>query len=162
MLALTGAMSACGQAPSDVMAPTGSASGALTGPLHTVTLITPDWEPIQNLFVRGMGLTDQGLVQPAEDLAATQRALWGIPEDVSLRLHMRVACEGYLINRLLDVVETPLEDDALGRRLALDAQLPLDRGQPANEIIFFYESSPGEPAPQYTGSPPVRCGVPIQ
>ena len=102
-LTLTGAMGACGQAPSDVMAPTGTAGGALTGPLHTVTLITPDWQPMHKLFVRGMGLTDQGLVQPPEALAATQRALWGIPEDVSwqLRVLNRPAAPGTIQLRVL-------------------------------------------------------------
>ena len=70
-------------ARTDPMAPSSSAQGALTGPLHTVTVITPEWPPLQKLLVAGMGMTDSGPITPDATTAARQRALWGIPDDLT-------------------------------------------------------------------------------
>ena len=68
----------CQTTPVDVMAPT-NISTALTGPLHTVTLITNDYGAIDKLFVRGMGLT----MKPGTPDTSVQRSLWGLPEHFS-------------------------------------------------------------------------------
>ena len=71
-------LAGCRSAPVDVMAPTADTDDALTGPLHTITLITPEYSQIEKLFVQGMGLTESELHEP--ELAKLQRSLWGLPE----------------------------------------------------------------------------------
>ncbi len=70
-------------ARTDPMAPTSTAEGALTAPLHTVTLITPDWPELKKLLVDGMGLADSGPIPVDSNVTAQQRALWGMPADLS-------------------------------------------------------------------------------
>jgi len=64
-----------------------SATG-LTGPLHTVTIITPDLPGLAKLYRDGMGLA---LTGPLNIDAAAKRALsaaWGMPADLGWAMHM--------------------------------------------------------------------------
>lgn len=70
------------QAPVDVMAPDNVAAG-LVGPLHTVTVITPDWQPLERLFMTGLGLEETSNGQASEATLDVQRRLWGIPETIN-------------------------------------------------------------------------------
>lgn len=69
---------ACAPGQRDVMAP-GPADAAVTGPLDTVTLITPDYAPVQRLLVAGMGMEETEARAPAPPMAEVQRRLWGVP-----------------------------------------------------------------------------------
>ncbi len=71
--------------PADVMAPDEAAAPGVTGPLHTVTIITPEWQPLQKLFATGMGLEAVSNTRVSGIALANQRRLWGIPEPISWR-----------------------------------------------------------------------------
>jgi catechol 2,3-dioxygenase-like lactoylglutathione lyase family enzyme len=75
------------QAP-DHLAPTTPATPPIVGPLHTVTMITPDLAALAKLYRDGMGMELSGpIVLDAE----TKRALgaaWGMPDDLDWILHM--------------------------------------------------------------------------
>ena len=54
------ALNAVAQNNEDVMAATGRGENANTGPLHTVTIITPDLAALRKLYETGLGLTVTG------------------------------------------------------------------------------------------------------
>jgi hypothetical protein len=85
LLALTLAACVKPTPPADVMAPDEAAAPGITGPLHTVTIITPDWQPLSKLFATGMGLEEVASARVSGVALANQRRLWGIPEPIGWR-----------------------------------------------------------------------------
>lgn len=84
LVAAAVALAGCTAPQRDVMAPQ-SRDAAITGPLDTITLITPDYAPIEKLFVDGMGLTASAPTETTAAVRSVQRALWGMPEDLDWR-----------------------------------------------------------------------------
>ena len=66
----------------DRLAPTSNPADALVGELGWVTLITCSLEETLLFYRDGMGLTATGPEPVPDDLAQTQRQLWGIPEPI--------------------------------------------------------------------------------
>jgi catechol 2,3-dioxygenase-like lactoylglutathione lyase family enzyme len=72
----------------DHIMPKDPAASGLTGPLHTVTIITPDLPALAKLYRDGMGLELSG---PVTIDAAAKRELgkaWGMPADLGWAMHM--------------------------------------------------------------------------
>ena len=92
----------------DVMAATGNASDANTGPLHTVTFITPDLAGLRKLYETGLGLTVTGPHGLSDAERAAQRRLWGMPDDLGYEVYLfrRPGIDGTVQMRVL-VTERP-------------------------------------------------------
>ncbi|NKB43170.1 MAG: hypothetical protein GKS03_02710 [Alphaproteobacteria bacterium] len=92
----------------DVMAATGGDENANTGPLHTVTIITPDLAALRKLYETGLGMTVTGPHVVSEAGLATQRRLWGMPDDLGYEVYLfrRPGVEGTVQMRVL-VTEKP-------------------------------------------------------
>jgi len=92
----------------DVMASTASAENANTGPLHTVTFITPDLAGLRKLYETGMGLTVSGPYSVGSEERAAQRRLWGMPDDLGYAVYLfrRPGIAGTIQMRVL-VTERP-------------------------------------------------------
>ena len=134
---------ACVQQPEpvDVMAPADSSAG-LTGPLHTVTIITPDWPPLEKLFVAGLGLEETGNRKVEPSALAIQRQLWGIPETIAWRTRIlsRPAVPG---TAQLRVLVTDVATSA--HRLSWDRQElgPYGMGFPTLDVFAWDEQLRG-------------------
>lgn len=87
----------------DVMASTSSVEDAITGPLHTVTIITPDLAGLRKLYETGLGLTVTGPHAVSDEEQAIQRRLWGVPDDLGYEVYMfrRPAVDGTIQMRVL-------------------------------------------------------------
>jgi hypothetical protein len=72
-----------------------------------------------------------------------------VPPGVTVRLNVRADCRGYLIDRLLDVVESDATENGVRVR-HLSGQLPLDAAAPANDLILFFDPPP-QPPPEPAG-----------
>ena len=81
-------MPALAQTSDDVMAATSGGETANTGPLHTVTLITPDLPALRKLYETGLGLTVTGPHQLSAEERAAQRELWGMPDDLGYEVFL--------------------------------------------------------------------------
>jgi len=96
---------------SDALAPKTTDADAVTKQLHTTTLCTTDLETIRGFYGDGLGLRITGPVELDPAVRETQRALWGIPEDIGWQLYImdRPAVPGTIqIRVLLLNRETPL------------------------------------------------------
>ena len=87
----------------DVMAATGSNDDANTGPLHTVTLITPDLGGLRRLYETGLGLTVTGPYILPDNVRAKQQRLWDLPDDLGYDIYMfrRSGIEGTVQMRII-------------------------------------------------------------
>lgn len=92
----------------DVMAATGSAEDANTGPLHTVTIITPNVDGLRNLYETGLGMTVTGPHALSAKQKAVQRKLWDMPDDLDYDIYLftRPGVDGTVQMRVL-VTERP-------------------------------------------------------
>ena len=92
----------------DVMAATGDGENANTGPLHTVTIITPDLAALRKLYETGLGMTVTGPHAVSDDERMTQRRLWGMPDDLGYDIYLfhRPGVDGTVQMRVL-VTEKP-------------------------------------------------------
>lgn len=79
---------ALAQNTEDVMASTSRSEDANTGPLHTVTLITPDLAALRKLYETGLGLTVTGPHTLSDDARITQNRLWGMPKDLGYSIYL--------------------------------------------------------------------------
>ena len=75
------------QQDNDFMAPLSPEPG-LVGGLRGVTLIVTNIEQTAKLYGEAFGLSLEGPVASTDDLAAQQRALWGMPGDMSWTLYI--------------------------------------------------------------------------
>ncbi len=85
---LAGLEPALAQSPPDHLAPKATADAALAGPLHTVTIITPDMAGLAKMYRDGLGLD---LIGPLNLDPPTRSALsqhWGLPVDLLWQLHL--------------------------------------------------------------------------
>ncbi|MEE8307840.1 MAG: VOC family protein [Gammaproteobacteria bacterium] len=84
------------------MAADDTATG-LAGPLHTITVITPDWQPLERLFVTGLGLKQTAKAEVLPTTLNVQQRLWGIPETINwqTRILSRPAVPGTAQLRVL-------------------------------------------------------------
>lgn len=102
------------QNTADVMAATGSAEDANTGPLHTVTIITPDVDGLRKLYETGLGMTVTGPHALSGDQKAVQRKLWGISDDLDYDVYLftRPGVDGTVQMRVLatDTSTPPMRD----------------------------------------------------
>jgi len=102
------------QNTADVMAANGSAEDANTGPLHTVTIITPDVDGLRKLYETGLGMTVTGPHTLNADQKAVQRKLWGMPDDLGYDIYMftRPGVDGTVQMRVLatDRATPPMRD----------------------------------------------------
>jgi catechol 2,3-dioxygenase-like lactoylglutathione lyase family enzyme len=71
----------------DHLAPTTSAAAALAGPLHTITIITPELAAMRKMYVDGLGLTHTGPISVPAATKAAQTNLWGMG-DTGYQLHL--------------------------------------------------------------------------
>lgn len=87
----------------DVMASTSVAADANTGPLHTVTIITPDLPALRKLYETGLGLTVTGPHELSDDAKSAQRQLWGMPDDLEYEVYLfrRPGVDGTIQMRVL-------------------------------------------------------------
>ncbi len=111
--------SACAQNEQDVMAAMGSASKANTGPLHTVTFITPDLANLRKLYETGMGMTVTGPHMLLGTVRDVQRRLWGLPSDLGYDVYLfhRPGVEGTVEMRIIVTDwETPPMRDSWNRQ----------------------------------------------
>ncbi|MDX2143724.1 MAG: VOC family protein [Rhodospirillaceae bacterium] len=85
--ALAASRAAGAQAP-DHLAPKTPTTPPIVGPLHTVTIITPDLPALAKLYRDGMGMELSGPI--AIDVAVKQAlaTAWGIPADLGWTMHM--------------------------------------------------------------------------
>ena len=106
--------SAVAQNEQDVMASTASAEEANTGPLHTVTFITPDLESLRKLYETGLGMTVTGPHMLLGDVRDVQRRLWGLPTDLGYDIYMfrRPGIDGTVQMRVIvtDRATPPMRD----------------------------------------------------
>lgn len=88
---------------SDALAPKTSDADAVTKQLHTTTLCTTDLETIKSFYGDGLGLRITGPLELDPSVRETQRALWGIPEDIGWNLYLmdRPAVPGTIQVRVL-------------------------------------------------------------
>ena len=96
---------------SDALAPKTTDADAVTKQLHTTTLCTTDLETIEAFYGDGLGLRITGPVELEPSVRETQRALWGIPEDIGWELYImdRPAVPGTIQVRVLVLDrETPM------------------------------------------------------
>lgn len=102
------------QNATDVMASTAAAEGANTGPLHTVTFITPDLAGLRRLYENGMGLTVTGPYPLPAETRRIQQQLWGLPEDLGYELYLfqRPGVDGTIQMRVIvtDRPTPPMRD----------------------------------------------------
>lgn len=98
----------------DVMASSSTAEDANTGPLHSVTIITPDLDGLRKLYETGLGLTVTGPYTLTASQRANQRALWGMPDDLDYDVFMfrRPGVDGTVQMRVLvtDAPTPPMRD----------------------------------------------------
>ena len=96
-------MPALAQTSDDVMAATSGGETANTGPLHTVTLITPDLPALRKLYETGLGLTVTGPHPLSAEERAAQRELWGMPDDLGYEVFLlrRPGVDGTVQMRVL-------------------------------------------------------------
>ena len=87
----------------DVMAATDDGANANTGPLHTVTIITPDLAALRKLYETGLGLTVTGPHVISDETRAAQQRLWGMPNDLKYDIYLfrRPGVEGTIQMRVL-------------------------------------------------------------
>ena len=97
------ALNAVAQNNEDVMAATGRGENANTGPLHTVTIITPDLAALRKLYETGLGLTVTGPHAVSDEDRAVQHRLWGMPDDLGYDIYMfrRPGVDGTVQMRVL-------------------------------------------------------------
>lgn len=69
-------------APPDHLAPKATTSPALAGPLHTVTIVTPDFESLATMYRDGLGLDVLGPFDIDPITRANLSQLWGLPVDL--------------------------------------------------------------------------------
>lgn len=102
------------QDTTDVMASNSTAEDANAGPLHTVTFITPDLGALRKLYETGLGLTVTGPYTLTDDQRASQRTLWGMPDDLNYDVYMfrRPGVDGTVQMRVLvtDQPTPPMRD----------------------------------------------------
>ena len=96
---------------SDALAPKTTDADAVTKQLHTTTLCTTDLETVKSFDGDGLGLRITGPVELDQSVRETQRALWGIPDDIGWELFImdRPAVPGTIQVRVLVLDrETPM------------------------------------------------------
>ena len=95
-------------AENDALAPKTRVEDALTGPLHTATFVTNDFESARLFFVDAMGMTLTGPHALSDSVRAAQRRLWDIPDDIGWQTWLldRPGAEGAVQVRLLVVDRT--------------------------------------------------------
>ncbi|MEE4271755.1 MAG: VOC family protein [Thermoanaerobaculales bacterium] len=88
---------------SDALAPKTTDADAVTKQLHTTTLCTADLDRIKAFYGDGFGLQISGPIELTPEVRKTQRALWGIPEDIGWELYImdRPAVPGTIQVRVL-------------------------------------------------------------
>ena len=103
ILSVISAFPALSQTSDDVMAASTGDSLGNTGPLHTVTIITPELDPIRKLYETGLGLTVTGPHTLSEKARESQRTLWGMPKDLGYEVYLfrRPSVEGTTQLRVL-------------------------------------------------------------
>lgn len=76
------------QEVSDYSAPKTPGETGLTGPLHTVTIISPDLAALEKMYVDGLGLTLTGPVNIDDATRKTLAATWGMPPDLKWQMYL--------------------------------------------------------------------------
>ena len=104
----SGIGASAGATENDALAPTTRVEDALTGPLHTATFVTNDFESARLFFVDAMGMTLGRPRTAAPATAALQSRLWGIPDDIGWRTYLlnRPGAAGNIQVRLMVVDRT--------------------------------------------------------
>ncbi|MEQ8735358.1 MAG: VOC family protein [Rhodospirillaceae bacterium] len=88
LLSVISAFPAFSQTSNDVMAASSPDTMANTGPLHTVTIITPELGPMRKLYETGLGLTVTGPHALSDKTREAQRKLWGLPSDLGYEVYL--------------------------------------------------------------------------
>jgi catechol 2,3-dioxygenase-like lactoylglutathione lyase family enzyme len=73
--------------PDHIMPKDPNARG-LSGPLHTVTLITADLKALTRMYVDGLGMTLSGPVEINTGNRTILNAVWGIPQTMTWQMYM--------------------------------------------------------------------------
>ena len=129
---------ALAQDEQDVMASTGRAEEANTGPLHTVTFITPDLAGLRKLYEEGMGLTVTGPHMLLGEVRAVQQRLWGMPADLGYDVYLfrRPGIDGTVNMRVIvtDRPTPPMRDSWNRQQLG-----PYGMGFPTLDVYAWDE-----------------------
>lgn len=75
-------------AQADHLAPKATTEPALAGPLHTVTLITPDLAAVDKMYRDGLGLERSGPFDIDPPVRAQLATLWGLPVDLMWQIYL--------------------------------------------------------------------------
>lgn len=117
----------------DRLAPKSSGEDAPTRQLYAATLSTADIEAVRSFFVGGLGMSIDGPMAVDEATKATQRALWGIPDDVDWELYVldRPSAPGTVKIRVLslDRETAPIHESWDPREVG-----PLSLGFPTEDL----------------------------